>query len=63
MQQMVRTSPGRLPLIGHTGRPAVDPPALPEQQRTSDQVVARRLTGRECLLINTAEAATQVLVL
>lgn len=63
MQQMVRPSPGKLPVIGHTGRPAVDPPALPAQQRTSDPVVAPRLTGRECFLINTAEAATQVLVL
>jgi hypothetical protein len=37
--------------------------ALLEQRRTSDPVVAPRLTGRECFLINTAEAATQVLVL
>jgi hypothetical protein len=36
---------------------------LLERQRTSEPVVAPRLTGRECFLINTAEAATQVLVL
>jgi len=49
-----------LPLIAHTGRPALDPPAFLERQRTSDRVVAPRLTGRECFLINTAEAARQV---
>ncbi|MBB3079093.1 hypothetical protein FHS41_005624 [Streptomyces violarus] len=27
-QQMVQTSPGKLPLIGHTGRLASDPLAL-----------------------------------
>jgi hypothetical protein len=38
MQQAVRTPPGKLPLIGHTGRPALDPPAFLERPRTSDQV-------------------------
>ncbi|MFE0512133.1 hypothetical protein [Streptomyces sp. NPDC058964] len=41
----------------------MDPPAFLERPRTLDPVVVRRLMGRECFLINTAEAAMQVLVL
>jgi hypothetical protein len=33
------------------------------RQRTPDPAVALRLKGRECFLINTVEAAMQVLVL
>ncbi|WP_030607259.1 hypothetical protein [Streptomyces fulvoviolaceus] len=54
---MVRTSPGKLQPIGHTGRLTLDPLAFLERQRTSDPAVALRLTGRECFLINTAESA------
>ncbi|MGW7237978.1 hypothetical protein [Streptomyces sp. NPDC054804] len=50
-------------LIGHTGRPASDPPAFPERPRASDPGVALRLLGRECFLIDAAETAVQVLVL
>ncbi|MFD4510982.1 hypothetical protein [Streptomyces sp. NPDC058457] len=38
-------------------------PAFLERPRASDPVVAPRLTGRERFLIDTAEAAMQVLVL
>ncbi|MFE0701515.1 cytochrome P450 [Streptomyces sp. NPDC058872] len=62
MPQTVRTSPGELPLIGHAGRLAVDPLGFLEQRRASDPVVALRLMGRECFLVNSAEAAMQVLV-
>ncbi|MGA5424711.1 cytochrome P450 [Streptomyces lavendulocolor] len=49
-------------MIGHAGRLAVDPLGFLEQQRAVGAVVRLRLVGRDCFLINSAEAATQVLV-
>ncbi|MBT2472179.1 cytochrome P450 [Streptomyces sp. ISL-66] len=62
MQQTASRSPGALPLIGHAGRLAVDPLGFLEKQRAFDPVVALRLAGRECFLMNSAQAAVEVLV-
>lgn len=62
MRQAVSLARGELPLVGHAGRLAVDPLGFLEQQRTTDEVVVLRLMGRKCFLVNSAEAAMQVLV-
>ncbi|MFE0987962.1 cytochrome P450 [Streptomyces rochei] len=59
---MISKPSGELPLIGHAGRLAADPLGFMERQRAAEPVVRLRLMGRHCFLVNTAEAATQVLV-
>ncbi|MFI1972538.1 hypothetical protein BLA24_10785 [Streptomyces cinnamoneus] len=62
MQQTVRKFQDELPLIGHAGQLAVDPLGFLERQRTAEPLVALRLVGRKCFLVNNAEAAMEVLV-
>ncbi|WP_282792662.1 cytochrome P450 [Streptomyces sp. CC224B] len=62
MRQTAPAARGELPLVGHVARLAVDPLGFLERQRALGSVVVLRLMGRECYLINGAEAATQVLV-